>query len=998
MRCKLFFGLILFFVGTGFLLAQEREVFGTIFDNSGERLPGVAIIIKGSKNNIGTVSDLAGNYNLKAKIGDVLVYTYIGMGTREYTVTNQNYKRMDVVMHEVFNELEDVVVVGYGTAKKLGTTVSSVVKVAGETLASKPSANVLDALQGKVAGLQILSNSGEPSELGSINLHGISSLYGSSDPLFIVDGTPVERAATRFLNPNDFESVTVLKDASATSIYGTRASSGVIYITTKSGKRNEKGSINFSSQYGFSNVANRDFFDMLMTTPEYARYLQEFGTYDDNDVKEFLEKYPFSTRWDEVYFKRNTPNRQLNISARGGGEKVSYFISGGYYKQEGLMYHSDFERYSFRSNLNAQINDWLKVGLNLSAGHTDFMINTASGEAESSGNLKTLGYDILMPPAYRAVDENGKRSNFMPSGSPHPFYVAENRPASTKGLNLTPNGYVSVQPIKNLTLTSQAGIQYSLSNMERLEYPSFEKVQGVPEGKGFVERVSSTNQITTFTNTLEYKHHLKEHHFTYLIGQESVKYDFSKLQGRSSGQISDGAMMISHGKENMTTSDSRVVSTFNSYFGRINYDYANRYFADFSARRDGSSRFGKNNRYADFWAAGVMWAISREEFLKDALWLDNLSLKFSTGTSGNADIVGEYDWRDLVLTDAIYNDKVGYVLKAPGNPNLRWQKQRKNTIGLNFDALKSISLSVDFYQRIISDMIVGSEIPYVNGFNGTRTNGAKFENRGIDISFSVTPIQRQNFRLTTYISASYNQEKILKLPNDVDMVYTPTTNRLLAVGKPMLFMLPIFKGVNSDTGAPQWYLPSENTAVTTTDDNNITSNYDKNSLAQNTGLKITAPINGGFGISSHIYNALSVSVDFSFSYKKYLFNRDRLYTENPGFAFLGADNQSRVIFDYWKNPGDVTRFPSLNYRFTEEDTRLIEDASFIRLKNVMISYTLPQSVIKQVGFFKDIRISATGRNLLTFTKYTGLDPEVNIPALGGNPSTKEYVFGIDVTF
>ncbi len=1001
MRCKLFFGLILFFVGTGFLLAQEREVSGTIFDNSGERLPGVAIIIKGSKNNIGTVSDLAGNYNLKAKIGDVLVYTYIGMGTREYTVTNQNYKRMDVVMHEVFNELEDVVVVGYGTAKKLGTTVSSVVKVAGETLASKPSANVLDALQGKVAGLQILSTSGEPSSIGSIKLHGVSSMYGDSEPLYIVDGSPVTRQAMQFLNPADFESISVLKDASATSIYGTRAANGVIYITTKNGKLNEKGSISISSQYGFSNLASRDFFDSLMNTEEYARYIHEFGRFTEEDVKNFIAQYPYTTRWDRVYFKSNVPSSQINVSARGGGEKVSYFISGGHYKQEGLMYRSGFERYSFRSNLNARLNDWLKLGLNVSAGYTDFMLATAQEDIfkVDDGNLVSRSYDILMPPHFKAVDENGNRPDFMPDGAAHPFYIADKNPASTKGINLTPSGFVSIQPIQNLTLTSQLGIQYSLNRLERMTYPSYEEPRGVPVGKGTVSRTNAQNQITTFTNTAEYKHSIGNHFLTYLIGQESVKYDSTRLGASSHGQISDGAMMISHGSENVTAFDSRIVCTFNSYFGRINYEYASKYFLDFSARRDGSSRFGKNNRYANFWSAGAMWALSKENFLKNVSWLDHLSLKFSTGTSGNAEVLGEYDAKDLVLTEAVYDSKTGYLLKSPGNPDLQWQKQRKTTVGLNAELFKTVSLNVDLYERTISDMIVSSPIPYVNGFGYTRVNGTKLQNRGIDISLSVTPIQQNNFRLTTYASLNYNQERILELPNGLSSFYNPSGDFIYVVGKPTTYFYPIFKGVNSDTGAPEWYVPSDDRTVKTTNDNNITSSFEATTLKQNTELRRTAPFNGGFGFNAFFYNCISLNVDFSFSQGKYIIHRDRYFTERPDFAFIGTSNQSRVIFDYWKNPGDVTRFPAKSYKFTEYDSRLIEDASFIRMKNVMLSYSLPNDIIKEIGFFRDIRVSVTGRNLLTFTKYTGADPEIDAASsLGAYPSTKEYVFGIDITF
>lgn len=350
------------------VFAQDKVVKGLIRDTKGNPLPGVTILVKGSKSGYGVVSDLNGNYSIKAKVGDVLLYSHIGLSPKEYKVNNRNAV-MDIVMEELAHQLDDVVVMGYGSAKKVATTLGSVVKVSGEAFQDKPVASALDALQGKVAGLQVLATSGEPSDMGTIRLHGASSLFSNSNPLIILDGSPISTSAMLYLNPQDFESVTVLKDASATSIYGTRAANGVIYIKTKKGNLGEKGSISMSSQYGFSSLANRDFYNAMMNREEYRRYVLEFGA-DPLGVDNFLAENPHDTRWNEIFFRDKRPTTQINVSTNGGTEKTTYFVSGGYYKQQGLMHRSGFERYNFRSNLTSQVNDWFKLGLNLSAGYS----------------------------------------------------------------------------------------------------------------------------------------------------------------------------------------------------------------------------------------------------------------------------------------------------------------------------------------------------------------------------------------------------------------------------------------------------------------------------------------------------------------------------------------------------------------------------------------------------------------------------------------------------
>lgn len=996
---------VVIFLGLGIsdLFAQTKLVTGRVTDATGIALPGVDVTIKNTKRGIQT--DFYGQFQIEAKDGEILVFSYLGMETQERKVTSKE-SNFSVALKEAINQLEDVVVLGYGSAKKVSTIAGSVIKVDGETLTNKPSASVLDALQGRVAGLSIFSTSGEPYGLGSIRLHGMSSTYGGADsPLFILDGSPVSKDVVVLLNPSDFQSVSVLKDASATSIYGTRAANGVVYITTKTGKTRESATVTISSQYGFSSLASREFFDNMMNPEEYADFLVEKGEKTRQEADDLLRAFPNKVRWDRVYFKDNVPDQQLNVSVMGGGSNTRYYASGGFYEQEGLMYRSGFKRYTARMNVNSNINNWLKTEFSLSSGFAKYMINPyASGGVNSFyGSLS-----VLTPPIYSPVDENGKRYDYVPIiGLPHPHYLAENNPASSKNINLIPQVNLTITPIQNLVIKSQAGLQYFNIRSEDVLLPSY--VQKAKElyfyrGNASAKRSQVERLIKTLTNTAEYKWNINNHNtLTFLLGQESTEEDYNQITASSEGQTSDKATLLIHGNENKNVGEQHSASSYNSFFGRVDYQLNDKYFFDLSARRDGSSRFGANNRYANFWAVGALWKIAEEPFLKKYSWLNNLDVKFSIGTSGNADVISEYASLALVRNDNFYKKRPGYLLSDPGNPDLQWQKQLKTTIGLNLALFKKVSLNVDFYERKTTNMLGYIHRPSFTGTMGIMENGGEFRNRGIDVSFSATLLsdQKNKFYITPFVSFNYNQEMILSLHEGKKHILGESSPVSQIVGQPLVYVYPIFKHVNPDTGRSEWYLPGEDVTQLVKDDSRVTTTFDAYDLRQNTGIRRNPPFNGGFGLNAG-YRAFTLQMAFSFSAGKYMINGDRYYTENPiATTFHSDNNQSKTIFDNWKKPGDIARFPSYQHGdlFTQYDSRLIEDASFIRMKDITISYAVPEETIKQIGFFKQIRFFGTGRNLLTFTKYTGLDPEFDVDiSSGANPSTKQYTFGIEVQF
>lgn len=980
--------------------AQSQVVTGTVSDSGGMPIPGAHVVVKGTK--VGVRTDIKGNFRINAKKGDLIVISFIGLKTSELQV-NKNDEKLKVILHEDSQLLDDVVVVGYGSAKRLGTVVGSVSRVGGESLKNKPAASMLDALQGKVAGLAIFSSSGEPYSMGTIRLHGIGSIYGGSEPLFILDGAPVSKQIVAMMSPSDFESVSVLKDASATSIYGTRAANGVVYITTKKGKKGSAATISVGAQYGVSSLASRKFFDDIMNRQEYGDYLVEKGYQTREEVDELLRENPYETRWDRVYYRDNVPTQQVDLSVSGGGEKTDYYISGSFFNQDGLMYRSGFKRYTGRLALNTEVNDWIKLNLSLSANYGDYMQNPFVGGMEATyGSLS-----ILSPPIHSPNDPNGKRYDYIPGlGVPHPNYLADNHPASNRNMNFIPQFSVSVTPLPNLVLKSQASMEYTHTLADDFVYPSY--IERDNERGGYNQlahraRTSGEDIIKTLTNTIEYIYDIAPaNRLTFLVGQESVSNENYGFIAKSKGQVSDRTTMLIHGNVDKEVGDYHSASTFNSLFARVDYQLGGRYFFDAAIRRDGSSRFGKNNRYANFWSLGALWRLSNESFLSKYSWIDDLSVKFSIGTSGNANALSDYASLALVSAHEAYKDKPAYMLSdPPGNPDIQWQKQLKTTVGLTMSLFRRFDLNVELYDRLIDRMLGYVPRPSFSGSSGIVENGGKLQNRGVDATLSATILKYKDFYLKPFCTINYNFEKVLELHNNMPYIIGESTPVSFVVGEPLLYFYPLFWRINPDDGRAQWYKPGEDITKTTRDENSVSYFFDDVMLKQNTGIRRNPPFNGGFGLEAG-YKNLHLHMGFAFSSGKYMINEDRYFTENPVGTIAFPDwNQNRTVSDYWKKPGDQARFPSYQYGepFTEHDSRLIEDASFIRMKDLTLSYTFAPELLRKTKFVKDLRLFATGRNLLTFTNYTGPDPEFDVSvSTGANPSTREFTFGLEVKF
>jgi TonB-linked SusC/RagA family outer membrane protein len=993
MRKRLLILMLVLLNAINIAYAQERTVTGTVSQKSdGATLPGVTVSVKGTK--IVVTTNQAGKYSIKSPSNNsILVFSFIGMDKVEATVGTNPV--LDIQLASSSQTLDEVIVVGYGTAKTAGTIVSSVATVSAKKLQEKPSANVLDALQGKVAGLQVYTSSGEPSQLSSIRLHGSGSLGASSTPLYVLDGVAISAGTVIDLNSNDFESISVLKDASATSIYGSRAANGVIFITSKKGTTNTDAKIVLSSQYGVSSLANTDYFNKMMNTKQLTDFWIATGFRTQAQVTSLLTTYPNDTKWYKYYYKDNVPTSQGDLSISGGGGKTTYYISGSYFNQEGLAVRSNFDRYTLRSNITSKANDWLTVGLNLTSGY-----DLRSTNPYTSNSLNG-GLSVLAQPFYSPYDANGVAYPDMIPGLNlyNPEYLAA-KAQNYASNNVQVNGmtFIQLTPFKGLTLKSQVGVDAYDNRITVRRMPSYLGSLN----NGYTYEYFNRNVTTTITNTAEYKFDLNTmHKFTFLAGQEGISSDYTDYTAATSGQTDDRLTLLGAGPTFVLP--STLVSPFLpfnthsqyaylSYFSRVEYSYNEKYFGDFSLRNDQSSRFGKANRSAMFYSGGFMWNAKKESFLQDNNIISGLNLKASLGTSGNSSI-GNYANLATVGSN-IYSSGSGWAINSSGNPDLGWEQQTLLTLGAKISVLKDrFRLNVEYYNRKTANMLISVPYPYTSGFSSVLSNVGTLSNSGLDVTFDFDLVRGNDFYITPYANFNYNKEKVTSLFQGKNYWIIPNTGVCWVVNNPVMYFYPIFAGIDPADGKQMWYTQGTDKTVNT--ETSTTKVFSSAALEQNTGIKRYAPFTGGFGLNGG-WKGITIQADFSFALGKYLINNDRYFTENP-YNFSGY-NQSTAVLDYWKAPGDNTTMPKYG-EITQFDTRLIENASFMRLKNLSIGYAIPSSILKKTGVFKNAKVFVTGRNLLTITKYSGPDPEVDSNlALGTNPNTKQYTVGVELTF
>ena len=979
----LMFGLsVMLFVTLPMVVAAQQKakvtVSGTITSaEDKEPLIGVTVVTEESH---GVISQIDGTYSIEVEAGTVLNFSYLGFQSVDWTVPEGSSEvTYNLEMQMESESIDDVVVVAYGVRKK-GTVAGSVATVKVEKIEKTPTAAFDQALQGQVAGLTVLSNTGEPSAAATMTIRGTNSINSGTAPLYILDGVPISASDFNTINPADIESLSVLKDAASTSIYGARAANGVIVITTKRGRKAERPRIEYRMQLGFSQMANDKKWD-LMTTPERIAYEKEIGMSTG-------QNYPVLSRtdvnWQDVVFNSSAMLQSYELSMSGADDSSNYYVSGGYYSQDGTAVGSTFERYSLRANFERKAASWLKLG-------TNTMLNYQKIQQADEGAYTLVtpisAARFMMPywDPYRADGSLASISDGSWKGNgQNPLEWLANNPVHYQKYKLISTIFAEFTPIEGLTIRSQFGVDYSHTTGFGVSYPSYAPNQG----QGSASRSSTDGYNLTVTNTATYKFNVgNDHSFTVMAGQEGVDYHYEAFSLMTKGQNNDRLTNISTGTR-ATSWDDTTDSDYGflSFFARTEYSLKNRYYFEAAARTDASSRFGASRRWAAFWSLGFMWDVRNEDFFTSvADWFTSAQVSLSTGTSGNSSIPN-YEHMALIGGGLDYVGDAGVALMQPGNEDLGWEKPWTTNFALRAGFWNRLNVDLEFYYKRTSDMLMEVPAPYATtGYGYYWDNVGVMTNIGAEINLNASLIATENFLWSVNANVSYNHNQIVELYNGVQEYERSNTNTKLVVGHPLgEFFINRYAGVNPANGDALWYDKNGNIINELRDEDKVL-----------VGKTYMAPWQGGFG-TAFSWKGLSLSAQFSWVADRWMINNDRYFDESNGrFA---SYNQSRRLLDRWKQPGDVTDIPR-HGEYTEFDSRLLEDASFLRLKNVMLSYSLPQNLVRKTRVFSGLRVYAQAQNLLTFTKFSGLDPEGTANVYAAQyPMSRQFTFGLDLTF
>jgi len=982
--------------------AQDRTVHGTVVDSeNGEPLIGATVMPLGG--GTGTATDIDGNFTLKlpGHVKDIQISS-VGYATQKVKVAPE--MRVELVNN---NLLKEVVVTGYGSAKKLGSIVGSVSVVGDEALENIPTATFVDALQGQVSGLSIYSASGDPSSVeNQIRLRGVNSLNAGNTPLFILDGAPVTSSVFTTLNPNDIESVTVLKDAASVAIYGSRAANGVIVITSKKGRFNERAKVTIRANVGWSTFVE-DKVEM-MNSEQYIKFRDLIGSPVSQEMRDAWEVYGIDTDWMDETFQSHAPLYSVEGTVQGGGENLSYYVSLNHYNADGIILQSKMRRETLRFNLNARVNNWLRLGLQTNLGYSKYQTNGASDDLYGGGG-RIYGTNPMvfarkaMPmdsPLYWTVDENGNiqygekslylhfTNQLTPEGQIYNQSCWRNK--------LTANVTLSEQinPIKGLTIRAQQNVDafdYRLDNVaapfETIVTPMGDIYDPGANGDGINQQSFQRYYSFTYTNTAEYNTTFNDvHNVTALIGQESIITHANSFGAYATGYDDPRTMLLGQGTsvEYGNLSQSISDQVFNSYFITASYDYNSRYFAEATYRRDGSSKFAPKHRWSNFWSVGAMWNMKDENFLRDVKWLDDLKFHISYGTTGNSSI-GNYAFYGLAGAGTPYQGKGSMGIAQAANPDLTWETVRSFDVGFNFGLFKIFNGEVSFYNKNTVDMILSIPWSYTTGFGAGLGNVGNMRNTGIDVDVRADIIKSKDWYWGVRCNFNYNHNEITKLYDDQDELVLADYGLKYEVGHSAGELYTVrYAGVDPRDGRQMWY----------DKDGNLTKEYNEERDAVLLGKSMYAPWSGGFGTDVR-WKGLSLKVDFNWAAKKYSINNDRYFSENTNFAT--SWNQQTKMLNVWTTPGQVTDIPAVG-EVLQFDDHLVESSAFLRLKNVTLQYSLPAQWLSK-AYIQSLTLHFTGRNLLTFTDFTGYDPEPetnNIKYL--YPNTRQFEFGLEVTF
>ena len=960
---------------------EDVTVSGTV-TSAEDGMPLIGVVVMSSTGGGVSASD-DGSYTITVPAGTVLSFHAISYETVEYIVPSGSPAiTYDAVLVSDSQLLEETVVVAYGVRKK-GTITGSVSSVKSEKIESTPTAAFDQALQGQVPGLTVLSSTGEPSASATMLIRGTNSINSGVAPLYILDGAAISSSEFNSINPSDIESISVLKDASSTSIYGARASNGVIVITTKRGRMADKPTITFRAQLGFSDIAHGQW--NLMDTAQRIQYEKEIGI---DEGKDYAALSQIDVDWLDVVYNDAAMLQNYELSVSGATEKTNYYISGAYYDQDGIALGSYFNRYSIRANVEQRAAKWLTIG-------TNTMLNYQSFEQSEEGtpNLSTpISAAQFMLPYWNPYNEDG--SIAITNGSSpakrwkgdgvNPVEWLENNPRNYKRYKVFSSIFAEAKPIEGLSIRSQFTVDYTHTTGYSRSFPDFAPNQE----QGSASRMSTDGLTLSVTNTIGYTFDIDGiHSFNFLVGQEGINYHYEDFTILAEGQNNHYLTNISNGSRVSSWSDTTDNDYgFLSFFARAEYNYANKYYLELSGRADASSRFGRSGRWAGFGSVGLMWNMLNEDFMTPARdWLTFAQISLSSGTAGNSEIPN-YEHLALVGGSGDYMGTPGLEPVSQGNEDLHWESTWTTNLGFHFAFWNRLNVDLELYNKYTYNMLMLVPKSYSdNGFGSNWDNVGAMVNRGAELNLTGTALQIGDFSWMLNANVSYNRNRITALYGGVDEYELANSSLKYVVGHDAgEFFINRFAGVNPANGDALWY----------TKDGEITDELRDEDRVM-TGKSFNAPWTGGFG-TTFSWKGLSLSAQFSWVADRWMINNDRFYQESNGR--FQTYNQSVKLLDRWKQPGDITDTPR-HGEYMEFDDRLLEDASFLRLKNLMLSYQIPTAAIRKSGFIEGLRVYFQAQNLFTFTKFSGLDPEgVSNIYVAQYPMSRQFTFGFDLTF
>jgi len=953
--------------------AQNKIIKGKVTEDGKKPISNASVLVKGTTT--ATKTNEEGNFSITIPVnGKVLKFSSLNFEDQEVNIGSKT--EINVVLVSTVSDLQQVIVTGYGTTKK-ATNTGSIATVKAADIENLPFSSVDKALQGKVAGLQSVASSGQPGASQAILIRGASSITASNSPLWVIDGVPVNAGdASRLqttgnllstLNPNDIESISVLKDAASQSIYGSRAANGVIVVTTKKGKSG-KTKFRFDTELGQSDVAYQNEKYKPLDANEYINITREgmvnagyTAAQINSTVSSLGEGNGINYNWYDNIM-RIGQQKQYNLSAEGGNDKTTFFLSGGHFAQEGTSLNSQLKRNNVNVRITNKATDKLTIGLNLNAGNVNQRAPLNGG---AFGNPLLSTYFLL--PTYSAFKPDGSYNYVLNGGLHNTIALAELdkrflRQTSARG-SLT--GEYKI--LDNLKFRSVYGIDYNA--LEEDQYNNPLHGDGLASnGRAFAYYTRYFNYV--WTNTLDLQQNITRNgdlSTSTQIGYEAQKSAgyFSSLQSQ---QFPPSLSLTYPASGASPTTASATISeyTFESQFASTNLNYKNRFVLSGSFRRDGSSRFSAKNRYGNFWALGATWNIDREEFMVNNTLFDQLKLRGSYGVNGNAGI-GNYDAPALYGFGFNYNQLPGSGPTNVGDENLTWELNKPMNIGLDFSVLKNkVNVTIDYYIRKSENLLLSVPLSSTSGFGSATRNIGSMENKGVEISLNLIPVQTKDFRWDVDFNFANNKNKITSLPGHADIL---SGNFIIREGQSLnTFFLREWAGVDIATGDPQWYYTDKHQASS-----NIYPGANARIIAGQALPKFFGSLTNAL-----TYKGFNLSAQLYYNFGNQVFDTWRGYYLGSGFG--ATFNKVKRQLDAWRQPGDKTDVPKYVYNgnknFNSGSTYNLNDGSFVRVRDIQLGYTLPKSYADKLKI-GNANIYVRGTNLFTWVKDKNMpfDPE-----------------------